>query len=90
MEKLSIKGLALGMGTLWGLYVLIAGWGSIFGWGTSFVSLFSNLYIGYGPSFLGGIIGAIWGFIDGAVAGAIIAYVYNCPYLRGKERRRRR
>ena len=29
------------------------------------------------PTFLGGIIGAIWAFIDGAIAGAIIAWVYN-------------
>lgn len=77
MDKLSVKGLALAGGVLWALYVLCAGWGSIFGWGTNFVNAFSNLYIGYGPTFLGGIIGALWGFFDGAVAGAIISLVYN-------------
>lgn len=86
MEKLSVKGLALGGGVLWAFYILMAGWGSIFGWGTVFVSAFSNLYIGYGPSFVGGLIGAVWGFFDGAVAGAIIALVYNCAVSLKKRR----
>lgn len=78
MDKLNVKGLAFGGGVLWAFYVLLVGWGSIFGWGTSFVSAFSTLYIGYGPSIVGGLIGAVWGFIDGAIAGIIISLVYNC------------
>jgi hypothetical protein len=41
------------------------------------VTVLSSLYIGYSPTFLGGIIGGIWAFVDGAIAGAIIAWVYN-------------
>lgn len=44
------------------LYILMAGLGSVFGWSTSFVHGFSTLYIGYGPSSLGSVIGALWEF----------------------------
>lgn len=77
MNKLSVKGLAFAAGALWAFYILFAGWASALGWGTNFVSAFSNLYIGYGPSFIGGLIGALWGFLDGAIAGFIIASIYN-------------
>lgn len=87
--RLSVKGMALGVGALWAFYILLAGWGSIFGWGTGFVGAFANLYIGYGPSVVGGLIGMVWGFFDGAVAGAIIAAVYNCSTRYMKRGRRR-
>ncbi|MFQ6063015.1 MAG: bacteriophage holin [Methanosarcinales archaeon] len=77
MEKLNIKALAVGLGISWAVCMLFVGWASIFGWGTKFVEIMSSVYIGFTPTFLGGIIGAIWGFIDGAIGGAIIALVYN-------------
>lgn len=77
MEKLNIKALAVGLGVSWGLSMLFAGWASIFGWGRKFVEMMASVYIGYKPTFLGGIVGAIWGFIDAAIGGAIIAFVYN-------------
>ena len=77
MEKLNVKALAVGLGVSWAFFMLFAGWVSIFGWGTEFVEVMASVYIGFKPSFLGGVIGAIWGFIDGAIGGAIIALVYN-------------
>ncbi len=77
MAKLSIKGLALGFGLAWGLYMLCLGWVSVTGWGAGIVSNFSSLYIGFAPGFVGGIVGALWGFLDGAVGGILIAYFYN-------------
>jgi hypothetical protein len=77
MERLNPKALAFGLGISWAVCMLFVGWASIFGWGTKFVELMSSVYIGFAPSFLGGIIGAIWGFVDGAIGGAIIAFVYN-------------
>jgi len=70
-------GLALGVGIYWGLSMLVAGWTSMFGWGNSFVSMMSSIYIGYEPSFIGAIIGGIWGFFDGFIAGAVVAFFYN-------------
>ncbi len=77
MEKLNVKALAVGLGVSWAVCMLFVGWVSIFGWGTKFVEMMSSVYIGFTPTFLGGIIGAVWGFIDGAIGGAIIAFVYN-------------
>ncbi len=77
MEKLSVKGLAIGLGASWAICMLFAGWASIFGWCTEFVEVMSSIYVGLKPTFLGGIIGAVWGFIDGAIGGLIIAVVYN-------------
>jgi len=77
MERLNIKAAAIAFGVSWSVGMLFLGWVSIFGWGTKLVEVMSSLYIGYKPSFLGGVIGAIWGFVDGAIWGAIIAFVYN-------------
>lgn len=77
MDKLNIKALAIGLGVSWGIAMLFVGWASIFGWGTKFVEIMASVYFGFTPSFSGGIIGAIWGFFDGAIGGAIIALVYN-------------
>lgn len=77
MKKLNVKALAIALGVSWAVYILFIGWASIFGWGTKFVEMMSSVYIGFTSTFLGGIVGAIWGFIDGALGGAIIALVYN-------------
>jgi len=77
MEKLSVKGFAIGLGASWGIGMLFLGWASILGWGVDVVKIISSVYIGFAPSFLGGIVGGIWGFIDGAIGGIIIAVVYN-------------
>jgi hypothetical protein len=83
MAKLSVKGLTISLGVAWAVFVLFIGWAAIFGWGTKCVEVLSSLYIGYAPTFIGGIIGAVWGFIDGAIGGLIIALVYNAM-VRGK------
>jgi len=77
MKKLDVKALAVALGASWGFGMLFIGWVSIFGWGTEFVDAMSSVYIGFAPTFLGGIIGGVLGFVDGAIGGAIIAVVYN-------------
>lgn len=77
MDKLSVKGLALGIGVPWALCIVAGGWAAPYGWAASFVQVFSSVYIGYGPTFVGGLIGGIEAFFDGAVAGALIALIYN-------------
>jgi hypothetical protein len=49
----------------------------MFGWGNALVAALPSLYIGYGPSIVGAIVGAIWAFIDGFVAGPVVAWIYN-------------
>ncbi len=77
MEKLNVKALAIALGAAWAICVLFLGWVSIFGWGTKIVEMMASVYIGFASTLLGGIIGAGWAFVDGAIGGAIIAFVYN-------------
>lgn len=77
MQKLRVVPLAVAVGVTWALGILLLGWTGSFGWGTGIVDVMSSLYIGYGPSFVGGIIGGIWALVDGAICGAVIALIYN-------------
>ncbi len=71
--------LALGVaiGVLWAFYVVGLGIIAMFGWGTALVATLASLYIGYGASIVGVLIGAVWAFVDGFIAGVVIAWVYN-------------
>lgn len=75
--RLSVLGTGLGIGITLGLCTLIMGWASMYGWGGDKVSSLSSLYMGYESSFIGGIIGGIWGFFHGLIAGVVIAFFYN-------------
>ena len=78
MERLNVRALAIAGGVVWALAMLFIGWTSwLFDWGTGFVSLMSSIYLGFKPTFAGAVIGALWALIDGALAGALIAWVYN-------------
>lgn len=77
MNSLKVKSLALSLGITWGLGVLVLGWFSMFNWGADITEVLSSLYIGYSASFFGAIIGGIWGFVDGAIGGILIAFFYN-------------
>jgi hypothetical protein len=41
------------------------------------ISKLGNFYFGYTYSWFGGIIGLIWGFVDGLICGGIFAWLYN-------------
>ena len=76
--KLNVKAFALTAGILWGAAVFIATvWLLAMGSGGSTVSLLGNFYLGYSFSTLGAIIGLVWGFVDGAICGALFAWLYN-------------
>ena len=40
-------------------------------------TLFERIYIGYSYTPLGSLIGAVYGFVDFGIAGAIFAWLYN-------------
>ncbi len=77
MDKINVKGLAIALGLTWSSGMLISGWAAMFGWAGKIVDVMASVYIGFAPTFLGGIIGAAWGFLDGAIGGAIVALIYN-------------
>jgi hypothetical protein len=59
MEKLNVKGVAVGVGVSWAVCMLFARWASIFGWGVRFVEVMASVYIGFKPTFLGRIMGTL-------------------------------
>ncbi len=76
MDKLNWKALALAFGVPWALCVLTSGLVAPT-WASGFVQVFSTVYPGYGPGIVGGIVGGIEAFADAAVAGALVALIYN-------------
>ena len=50
---------------------------TFFGWGVELAQVLASLYIGFSPSFVGTIAGAVWAFVDGFLAGVLIAWLYN-------------
>lgn len=77
MSKCQPIALGVAIGVLWALYVGGLGITAMFNWGTALVTPLASLYIGYSASIAGAVIGAIWAFFDGFVAGAVIAWIYN-------------
>ena len=75
--KLSVKALALSFGIVWAAGVFLLGIMAIRGYGANIVSALGSVYLGYKPTFVGSIIGGVWGAIDGGIAGAILAWLYN-------------
>ena len=77
MNKCQPLPLGIAIGVLWAIYVFSVGITAMFGWGVALVETLASLYIGYGASIVVAIIGAIWAFVDGFVAGVVIAWIYN-------------
>ncbi len=78
MAKVDSKALGLSLGVVWGAAMFLLGLMVMFlNWGTAWVTLMSSLYIGYKPTFLGSIIGGVWGFIDAGIGGIVVAWLYN-------------
>ncbi len=79
--KLSIRALALTAGLLGGGVILFVALANLASpeYGRSFLQLCSSVYPGYdaAPAFGSVIIGALYGFADGAIAGAVFAWLYN-------------
>jgi hypothetical protein len=77
MNRCQPLALGVAIGVLWAIYVFCVGIAAMFGWGNALVEVLASLYIGYGASIVGAIVGAIWALVDGFVAGVIVAWIYN-------------
>jgi hypothetical protein len=76
--RLNVKAFSLTCGMIWGLGLFLLMWWIIaFEGVTGDVTLIGRLYRGYNISPIGSFIGLIWAFIDGLIAGAIFALLYN-------------
>jgi hypothetical protein len=79
--RLSITALALTAGVLWGAAILVVGLANLTwpSYGSAFLELAASVYPGYraGSGFGSVIIGALYGLVDGAIGGAVFAWLYN-------------
>ena len=76
--KLNTKAFALTCGILFALLMLVM---TIFmvlrGDTCSFMDNFTAIYPWYTVSWVGSVVGALWGFVDGLIGGALFAWLYN-------------
>jgi hypothetical protein len=79
--KLNVKGVALTFGLLWGGAMLVVGVVNMIssGYGQLFLATMASLYPGYyvSGSFGDVVVGALYGLVDGAIGGAVLAWLYN-------------
>ncbi|MCG8695758.1 MAG: bacteriophage holin [Minwuiales bacterium] len=80
---LGVVSFGLALGVTSALFVFVLGVvAAAFGWGVPVAASLSSLFIGFGPTFVGSIAGAVWAFVNGLVAGLLIAWFYNRFLLR--------
>lgn len=78
--QLSVKGLALTAGILWGAVTFLTGTANLIwpGYGAAMLELMASVYPGYVVGGFGSvIIGTLYALLDGAICGAIFAWLYN-------------
>jgi hypothetical protein len=76
--KINIKAFALAAGLWWGLGMFALTWWMIlFQGATGDPTIIERVYRGYSLSPIGSLIGLGWGFVDGLIGGAILAWLYN-------------
>lgn len=76
-RKLHVPSLGLSMGLICAASAFLLGIMASMGKGEVLVNVLSEFYLGYSSTFVGSIIGGIWGFIDGLIFGSLLAYLYN-------------
>ena len=76
--KLDVKALAATAALVWGIGLFIMTWWIITIDGSSADPTFlGQIYRGYSITPVGIFVGLAWGVVDGAIGGAIFAWVYN-------------
>ncbi|MCH9645029.1 MAG: bacteriophage holin [Proteobacteria bacterium] len=78
-QSINTKALALSLGILWSLALLSVSIIALISesYLHNIVEFLSSIYLGYSLSFTGILIGMIWAFIDAAVGGLVLAWLYN-------------
>ena len=75
---LGVVSFGLAIGLTWAILVFVLGLvAALLGWGLGIAIALSTLYVGFGPTLIGSITGAVWAFVSGLVAGILIAWFYN-------------
>lgn len=74
---LNVRSFALSLGILYGLTIFITTLWLIFNSSPNDKILFELIYPGYSVSLQGSIVGLLYGFIDGVIAGTLLSWLYN-------------
>lgn len=76
--KLNVRAFALTCAFVWGFGLMILTWWIMLFEGSTYeITLIGKIYRGYNISFVGSVIGLVWGFFDGLIGGAVFAWLYN-------------
>ena len=79
--KINVKALAVASAILWGAAMLGMGLANLIwsGYGQQFLQTVASVYVGYHAtrSIAEVIVGTLYGAVDGLIAGAVFAWLYN-------------
>ncbi len=79
--KFNVTALALTCGLIWGAAILVVASANMVwpGYGRAFLDLAASIYPGYQAGTGAGSIvtGTLYGLVDGAIAGALLGWLYN-------------
>ena len=74
---MNVKAFAVAAGILWGfLLFALTLLEAARGLGRT-LSVMSHLYVGYSVTYLGSVVGLVYGFVSGALIGAAFCWLYN-------------
>lgn len=76
--ELRKRALGMALGLVWGLAIMLGTWWLlILGARGEIISKLTAFYPGYSYSWGGAVIGLLWGFVYGLIAGVLIAWFYD-------------
>ena len=79
--RCNVTALTLTVGLFWGGLILIVALANLIwpDYGRAFLDVTASIYPGYRPGSGGGsvITGSLYGLVDGAIAGAVLGWLYN-------------
>jgi len=75
---LHVRSLALAGGIIWGASIMVLTWiATLVGYGTPFIQFLQSLYVGLDITFVGSLIGLVYGFVDAFIGLYLFALLYN-------------
>jgi hypothetical protein len=76
---MKLKPIALGLacGIVWGIGLALVTIVALTRSTGEVLSKLAGYYPGYSVSPVGALVGAVWGFVDGFIAAAVLAWLYN-------------
>lgn len=75
-----LKAFGVASGVMGAFMMLSLGMAWMMNWGAGVANVgqfIASFYVGFNPTVLGILVGAVWGFLDLGIGGLIFAWVYN-------------